>query len=111
MHRARRHQSALGLAPGGDALHSRFTEDYCWSDHLRFILFWLEVYEQAVCCRGLVLLVLPSVIEKLISGETGYFCFQSNYFMVLIPLYLMLGSHDHHLFLLVCQGPSLVRRH
>lgn len=41
LHRAKRHQSALSLARGDDALPSRVTEDYCRNDHLRFILFWV----------------------------------------------------------------------
>lgn len=38
VHRAKRHQSALRLAQGEDALPSRVTEDYRRNDHLRFIL-------------------------------------------------------------------------
>ena len=44
--RAKRHQSALRLAPGGGggALPSRVTEDYRRNDHSRLILFRVLIY-------------------------------------------------------------------
>lgn len=38
VHRAKRHQSALRLAQGEDALPARVTADYCRNDRLRSIL-------------------------------------------------------------------------
>lgn len=58
VHRAKRHQSALRLAQGEEALPSRVTEDYCTNDHLCFILC-LNILTRRVQC---MLPVLPSVI-------------------------------------------------